>query len=82
MRDVGRNRVREALAIHRGAQEAFLVHAKGCFPCHKAIRDSDPFAYCDDGWGLAKTAKRAEVTLAAVRGKAQRRVDGEQLAMF
>lgn len=82
MRDVGRNRVREALAVHRGAQDAFLRHAKGCFPCHKAIRDSDPFAYCSDGWELAKTAKRAEVNLTRARGKVQRARDGEQLAMF
>lgn len=82
MRDVGRKRVREALAVQRGAQDVFLKHLKGCFSCHRAVRDSDPFRYCPHGWELAKIAKQAEVTLAAARGHVRRRCDGEQLVMF
>jgi hypothetical protein len=41
------------------AEHAFNVHRMNCSDCSRAVRENDPWAYCEPGFQLAKLAKRA-----------------------
>lgn len=43
--------------------DAFNHHRITCGSCSRAVRESDPWAYCESGYQLAKLAKRAAHTL-------------------
>jgi len=45
------------------AEKAFNVHRMNCGSCSRAVRESDPWAYCEPGFQLAKLAKRAAHSL-------------------
>lgn len=43
--------------------EAFDIHRHQCSSCSRAVRENDPWAYCEPGFQLAKFAKRADHAL-------------------
>lgn len=43
--------------------EAFDLHRHHCGACSRAVRDSNPWLYCNPGFQLAKFAKRADHAL-------------------
>lgn len=43
--------------------EAFDIHRHKCSSCSWAVRDNDPWRYCEPGYQLAKFAKRADHAL-------------------
>lgn len=47
----------ELRAEDRLASEALKTHRKTCHDCARAKHN--PYAFCDDGWDMAKRASRA-----------------------
>ena len=57
----------------RGASAQMRAHRKGCLDCMRAVKD--PYAYCDEGWLMAKRESRAgyqlrKFTESEVKGQA------------
>lgn len=53
------DRLKLARQQEADTSHAFNTHRMNCGECSRAVRESDPWAYCKPGYQLAKLAKRA-----------------------
>lgn len=62
--------------------EAFDIHRHQCSSCSWAIRDNDPWRYCESGYQLAKFAKRSQHALDNAKMAVQQASQVEQGTLF